>query len=162
MMKVIYGRIQYPIRAGRISYRSGIAKGENPYPQDSLKWINWKEGWEQAQAKDANRDNKIFFNFQNIYIMNENAFVQHIVKNTGKSEAEAKEVISVFLENLVSSIAEIPEGGKVLFRNFGSFHKILRDQRNGRNPRTGEALVIPAQRVIRFKPAKNFQEAVNR
>ena len=52
-------------------------------------------------------------------------------------------------------------GGAVNLLGFGSFQIGMRSARTGRNPRTGAAVKIKAQKVPRFKPGKAFRDAVN-
>jgi DNA-binding protein HU-beta len=48
---------------------------------------------------------------------------------------------------------EVEENSKAAIPNFGTFKVKQRAERTGRNPQTGEALVIPAKTVIAFKAA---------
>lgn len=48
------------------------------------------------------------------------------------------------------------QGDKVVVSGFGSFHLKLRKPKKARNPRTGEPVLIPPRRVIKFKPAKDL------
>jgi integration host factor subunit beta len=50
---------------------------------------------------------------------------------------------------------------RVEIRGFGSFSLNARAPRVGRNPKTGEAVEIPAKRVPHFKPGKEMRERVN-
>jgi integration host factor subunit beta len=50
---------------------------------------------------------------------------------------------------------------RVEIRGFGSFALHHRPSRIGRNPKTGEAVVIPAKHVPHFKPGKEMRERVN-
>ena len=52
------------------------------------------------------------------------------------------------------------DGWKVLIPELGAF--VLKEQkaRTGRNPKTGEAIQIPAKRVVKFKVAKSLKDAV--
>jgi DNA-binding protein HU-beta len=43
----------------------------------------------------------------------------------------------------------------------GVFEVVKRPRRKGRNPRTGETLVIKAHKVVRFRPAKSLKDSVN-
>ena len=45
--------------------------------------------------------------------------------------------------------------------NFGTFSLSQRKERQGRNPKTGEPLTIPACKVVRFHPGKQLREAVD-
>ena len=70
------------------------------------------------------------------------------------------------VENIVSAIFEeitdaLAEGNRVELRGFGAFSTRGRDARMGRNPRTGEAVDVPAKRVPYFKPGKEMRERLN-
>jgi len=49
----------------------------------------------------------------------------------------------------------------VELRGFGAFSTREREARTGRNPRTGEAVDVPAKRVPYFKPGKEMRNALN-
>ena len=51
--------------------------------------------------------------------------------------------------------------GKVKF-DFGAFEVVEKAERVGRNPKTGEEIVIPAKKVVKFKPSKEFKEFINK
>ena len=72
---------------------------------------------------------------------------------TTKGEA-AETVMRVF-----DTISEaLKNGEKVVISNFGTFRPKSRQPRNGRNPKTGVAVSIPARRSIRFKASKTLLE----
>ena len=50
--------------------------------------------------------------------------------------------------------------GKISLTGFGSFTVETRKEREGRNPRTGESIVIASSRVVRFRPGKMLKDAV--
>jgi DNA-binding protein HU-beta len=85
--------------------------------------------------------------------------VNIIQKETGlssKGKAEAT------LNSLLSNITEcLSRGEDVNISEFGSFRRIRRNERQGRNPQTGESLTIPAGFRIKFKPAKKLKEEMN-
>ena len=54
------------------------------------------------------------------------------------------------------------EGDKVELRGFGSFRARNRNARQGRNPRTGEAVEVPPKRVPFFRAGKDLQEKLMR
>ncbi len=69
---------------------------------------------------------------------------------------------AVIVEAVFSSLIEaLQRGDKVELRGFGSFRMRRRDSRTGRNPKTGEDVVVPAKRVPHFKPGKELRELVN-
>jgi integration host factor subunit beta len=63
---------------------------------------------------------------------------------------------------LFNSITEaLSKGDKVELRGFGSFRIRHRNPREGRNPKTGDAVYIPAKKVPFFKAGKDLREMVD-
>ena len=60
-----------------------------------------------------------------------------------------------------SMIEELAQGERIEIRGFGSFAVKHRDPREGRNPRTGETVHIPAKRLPHFKIGKGLYERIN-
>jgi DNA-binding protein HU-beta len=69
----------------------------------------------------------------------------------------AEKAINVIFAAITESIQK---GGIVRLIGFGTFAVKQRQARTARNPRTGEAIQVPAKRVIRFSPGKALKEAV--
>jgi integration host factor subunit beta len=68
----------------------------------------------------------------------------------------------VIVNILFNSITEaLSQGDKVELRGFGSFRIRSRNPREGRNPKTGDAVHIPAKRVPFFKAGKELREMVD-
>ena len=66
------------------------------------------------------------------------------------------------VEAVTPAIAdELSKGGQVAIVGFGTFQVKHRAARTGRNPKTGEALQIPASNVPSFKAGKALKDAVN-
>ena len=57
--------------------------------------------------------------------------------------------------------AEIAAGNEVRIHNFGTFKISERAEREGRNPRTGETINIPAHKFPKFTPSKYFKDLLN-
>ncbi len=69
---------------------------------------------------------------------------------------------SAALDLTLASIMDAVCAGKAVnFIGFGSFKMVERAAREGRDPRTGKALKIPAKKVVKFSVGKAFKEAVN-
>ena len=79
-------------------------------------------------------------------------------EKTGISQKQAMEAVELFLDSIKNSLKD---GDKVSLVGFGTFYLKNKDERNGRNPRTGENIRIPAKSVVAFKPGKEFRELVN-
>ncbi|PIE33890.1 integration host factor subunit beta [candidate division KSB3 bacterium] len=67
-------------------------------------------------------------------------------------------VVNTVLHCIIDALAE---GERVDLRGFGSFRVSARDDRTGRNPRTGEEIDIPAKKVPLFRAGKEFRRRVN-
>ena len=72
-----------------------------------------------------------------------------------KNKTEA--VITGFLQGIMDALHA---GDKVELRGFGNFRLRHRQAREGRNPRTGDTLQIPAKAIPSFAAGKTFQEMV--
>ncbi len=57
--------------------------------------------------------------------------------------------------------AALTRGDRVELRGFGAFSVKQRDERQGRNPRTGETVSVPQKRVPFFKTGKELRERIN-
>ncbi len=74
---------------------------------------------------------------------------------TGREKAE----VEMVLESLFEAIAEALQANqRVDLRGFGSFVVKQKKERQGRNPRTGEAITIAAKRDASFKAGKELSE----
>ena len=54
----------------------------------------------------------------------------------------------------------VKKEGKITITGFGTFTKVKRKARKGRNPRTGEPVKIKASATVRFKPGKTLKAAL--
>jgi DNA-binding protein HU-beta len=68
------------------------------------------------------------------------------------------EIIDMLLEEITNALKA---GDKVQLIPFGSFVIRERRRREGRNPKTGEAIIIPSRRIPAFQPGKGLREAVS-
>ena len=89
--------------------------------------------------------------------MNKAALVElvHGMIKTTKTQAES------VVDGIFNAItAELKKGGEVSVSGFGIFSAKMRKARTARNPRTGESVSVPAQRVPKFRAAKALKDAV--
>lgn len=86
-----------------------------------------------------------------------------MIKNVAsKIEGATQKDIAVVIDTLVETIVEaVASGEKVALAGFGTFDVAERAERQGRNPKTGEAMTIAASKAPKFKSAKAFKDAVN-
>lgn len=85
-------------------------------------------------------------------------FIKRLAEQEAMTQKDAAKFVDAFL-NTVKDI--LVEGNSVRFMGFGSFDKIKRAARKGKNPATGEDLKIPAHNTVTFKASKPLKDAVN-
>jgi integration host factor subunit beta len=77
---------------------------------------------------------------------------------SGLSKKDAEVIVQTVLDSIIESLQR---GEKVELRGFGSFRLRERSPRQGRNPKTGEKVQVPAKKVPYFKPGKELKELIN-
>jgi integration host factor subunit beta len=84
--------------------------------------------------------------------------VDLITGNTGLNRRDTVTVVNLIMENIGSALAA---GDKVELRGFGSFKVKSRRSRLARNPRTGDAVDVPAKWVPYFKASNELKDRLN-
>lgn len=90
--------------------------------------------------------------------MNKRDLAYIVAYETGVSRAVAEAGVDSLFNAIGSALQD---GAKVRVNGFGTFEVRERKARVGRNPRTGEAIPIPATKAPAFKPAQALKQAVN-
>ncbi|UDG82690.1 HU family DNA-binding protein [Candidatus Vallotia lariciata] len=90
--------------------------------------------------------------------MNKQELIDIVSLKTGTSKLQTSETLDALLEVIKKSVSS---GDSVQLIGFGSFGTGNREARTGRNPKTGEAIKIPAAKTIKFTAGKAFKDAVN-
>lgn len=89
--------------------------------------------------------------------MNKGELVDAVASKADVTKKQADIVISAVVESIMEAVSS---GDKVTLVGFGSFESRDRKAREGRNPKTGEKMEIPATRVPAFSAGKLFKERV--
>ena len=89
--------------------------------------------------------------------MNRADLVEKIAAGTKPSKADATRVLDVMLGTIKESLKK---GQKVTLIGFGTFSVSNRKERMGHNPRTGEAIRIPATNSLKFIAAQGLKDVV--
>ena len=84
--------------------------------------------------------------------------VDAVSRNSDLNKKDAEVIVQTVLDSMVDSLKG---GEKVELRGFGSFRLRSRASRQGRNPKTGETVFVPAKRVPYFKPGKDLKALIN-
>ena len=80
-------------------------------------------------------------------------------KNPHLTQQDIERVVNAIFEEISDSLSS---GERVEIRGFGSFSVRHRSARKGRNPRTGEGVLVPEKNVPFFKTGKDLKEKLNR
>jgi DNA-binding protein HU-beta len=89
--------------------------------------------------------------------MNKGELVDKVAEKATVTKKQADAVLTAALESIMEAVSE---GDKVTLVGFGSFESRERKAREGRNPKTGEKMEIPATRVPAFSAGKLFKDKV--
>jgi len=82
---------------------------------------------------------------------------EKLYEELGLNKREAKEIVEMFFEEVR---AALESGSQVKLSGFGNFDLRDKNQRPGRNPKTGEEIPITARRVVTFRPGQKLKARV--
>lgn len=90
--------------------------------------------------------------------MNKTETIAAVAASAEVSKKTAETVVNALLQVITTAMAE---GDKVQLPGFGTFETRQRAERQGKNPATGEAITVPACKVVAFKAGKSLKDAAN-
>lgn len=90
--------------------------------------------------------------------MNKNDLIAAVSDNAGLSKADAGKAVDAVFDSITGSLKS---GTEVRLVGFGTFSVTRRQASQGRNPRTGDPIQIPASNQPKFKAGKGLKDAVN-
>jgi integration host factor subunit alpha len=82
---------------------------------------------------------------------------ERLFEELGLNKREAKELVELFFEEIRGALEH---GRQVKLSGFGNFDLRDKNQRPGRNPKTGEEIPISARRVVTFRPGHKLKARV--
>lgn len=80
-----------------------------------------------------------------------------LFEELGLNKREAKDFVDAFFDEVRNALSE---GSQVKLSGFGNFDLREKNQRPGRNPKTGEEIPISARRVVTFRPGQKLKARV--
>ena len=87
---------------------------------------------------------------------------KELVAKMSESTGVSKKVTEEVLESFVKVVSEeLSSGGKVQLVGFGTFEVSERSEREGRNPQTGETMIVPAFKTAKFKAGNALKIMMN-
>jgi len=85
--------------------------------------------------------------------------IARISERTGHTKVVARDMIQLFLDEIVS---ELQRGNRIEFREFGVFEVRTRAARRAQNPRTLEKVRVHERKIVKFRPGRLMKERVAR
>ncbi|RUO46229.1 integration host factor subunit alpha [Pseudidiomarina donghaiensis] len=83
---------------------------------------------------------------------------EHLFEKFGLNKRDAKDLVENFFEEIRRALES---GEEVKLSGFGNFELRTKNQRPGRNPKTGEDIPISARRVVTFRPGQKLKQRVS-
>jgi nucleoid DNA-binding protein len=90
-------------------------------------------------------------------VITRDVLAEQLAERAEITMAAARDEVKWFFETLSTALVG---GDEVRIHGFGSFKTAQRAARTGRNPRTGEAVQVPARRVVRFGPSTTLSASL--
>ena len=84
--------------------------------------------------------------------------IEKMAKDANISKVAAGTALDSFMANVTKALKK--KNGKVTLVGFGTFQKMRRKARKGRNPQTGDPIKIKASNVVKFRPGKKLKDAI--
>lgn len=90
--------------------------------------------------------------------MTKREFVTELARRTDVTYAQAYKMFGQVADLIREDVAL---GEEIRVDGLGTFKTVMKPTRVGRNPHTGEAIVVPEHKAIRFNPAAAFKKAIH-
>ena len=84
--------------------------------------------------------------------------IERISSTAGITAEQASLALETVKKSIIDSLKE--ERGRISLKDFGTFQKVRRKARTGRNPVTGEEIVIQEKDVVKFKPSPELRDEI--
>ncbi len=85
-------------------------------------------------------------------VITKNGILQYLKSEAGFADSEAKNLLRNFFSTLEE---EVLEGSNVKFHGFGTFLSVKTAERKAKNFKTGERIIVPSVKKIKFTKSKN-------
>ncbi|VEU80697.1 HU family DNA-binding protein [Haploplasma axanthum] len=89
--------------------------------------------------------------------MNKTELIALVAAKTETTQKQANDIVDAFIETIAETLAT---DEKVVVTGFGTFEVRTRVERTGKNPRTGETIIVPEQKTPAFRAGKLLKDAV--
>src|SRR6266849_1593313 len=84
--------------------------------------------------------------------------VEEVARVSELTKKHSEIIVNTVFDSIITALQK---DQKIELRGFGSFRIRQRRSRQGRNPKTGDKVDVPAKRIPYFKPGKELKELIN-
>ena len=91
--------------------------------------------------------------------MKKSDLISEIASSKNLTTKDAGEIVSIIIDEITRTLFL---GDRAEFRGFGVFSSRLREEKRGRNPKTGEEIIVNRKFIPHFKMAKDFFRKINK
>ncbi len=91
--------------------------------------------------------------------MNKTELIDKLIKKSGLKRAEVELLVNELINTIMN---EVSAKQQVKLIGFGTFDHSIRRSRKRRNPKTGEAVIVPSFKAPRFRPSEEFKRKLNK
>lgn len=103
-------------------------------------------------------NSKVSYNSKKGWQVNKNDLVANVAEITGMTKVDANKAVDAVIEAVTKGLSK---DGEVRLVGFGTWVVVKRKATEGRNPRTGAPIKIPASKQPKFRPGKLLKDAIN-
>jgi DNA-binding protein HU-beta len=93
-----------------------------------------------------------------LLLMNKGDLISKVAESAGITKGQAEDALNAVIDGITDALKN---DDTVTLIGFGTFSLSKRPARSGRNPQTGETIMIAAKNQAKFKPGKKLNDAIN-
>ncbi len=91
--------------------------------------------------------------------MNKKDLVAELLVGSDMTKTKALKFVDLMIDTITNELKK--KDGKLTLVGFGTFRTSIKKRKKGRNPRTGEEIIIPKRKSVKFLPGKKLKELVD-
>ena len=90
--------------------------------------------------------------------MTKSELIEEVARVSDLTKKHSEVIVNTVFQSIIEAMQK---DDKIELRGFGSFRIRHRRSRQGRNPKTGDRVAVPAKKIPYFKPGKELKELIN-
>lgn len=90
--------------------------------------------------------------------MNKTEFIKYIAETNEITQKETELMFDTIIDSIKNALIE---GNDLKFIGFGNFEIVVKKEHFARNPKTGDKIIVPESKAVKFKVSKTLKEEIN-